>query len=278
MNVRPLLILVFFSFAAVVCAGSPPLAMSPGEAFAYRVGWGIFGGAGEIHVSAHGETLADLPQLRLITTTATRGFIRLLYPFDAAAESIFDARDGRLLATRATSAAGHEHTATSMVFDYDHATASYVDRLHPERNKPALPIPPGNPADLITSLVQARTYAMKPGDKRPALVLFDDEFYELTIFADHYEKIRTPLGEFETLVLIPRMEKNPKGMFKRGGEVRVWITQDRRHLPVKFEVKLKFGTATAQLIRYAPPTAPALAESAPPPFLRWDGASLAGSK
>jgi hypothetical protein len=263
MNIRPFLLLVLFPLTAA-CAGSPPLALSPGEAFTYRVGWGIFGGAGEIKISARNEILAGLPQLRFTTTTATRGFIRVLFPFDAAAESIFDPRNGRLLATHATSAAGYQHTEAGMVFDYVHATASYVDRLHPERNKPALIIPSGSPADLITSLVQARTYPLKPGDKCPALVLFDDEFYELTIVADHYEKIHTPLGDFETLVLIPRMENDPKGMFKRGGEVRVWITQDTRHLPVQFEVKLKFGTAIARLTAYAPPAATMLAQDTPP--------------
>jgi hypothetical protein len=262
MNARPFLLLVLLPLATAR-ADSPAFALRPGETFTYRVGWGIIGGAGEIKISARNETLAGLPQLRVTTTTATRGLIHVIYPFKATAESLFDRRDGRLLASEASSTAGPRGTRASIVFNYSQRTASYVDYLHAERNKPALAIPPGSPADLMTSLVQARAYTMKPGDKRPVLVLFDDEFYELTIFADHYEKIRTPLGRFDTLVLIPRMEKEPKGMFKRGGEVRVWITQDARHLPVKFEVKLKFGTATAQLTGYTPPAAELAQEANP---------------
>ncbi|HSY53165.1 MAG TPA: DUF3108 domain-containing protein [Opitutaceae bacterium] len=253
MNIRAFGLLLFFPLAGVCASSSPTLALRPGETFTYRVGWGIFGGAGEIKISAHKVTRAGSSELRLITTTATRGFIHLIYPFTAVAESIFDPHNGRLLSTRAFSAAGYKHTEASMVFDYAHAAASYVDRLHPERNKPTLVIPSGNPADLITSLIEARTYAMKPGDTCPALALFDDEFYQLTIVADHYEKIHTPLGDFKTLVLIPRMDKDPKGMFKRGAEVRVWITQDDRHLPVQLEVKFKFGTAIAHLTAYTPP-------------------------
>lgn len=253
MNLRPLLLLAFLPWVGLR-ADPSELALKSGEALTYRVGWSVLGGAGEIKISAQSELLAGLPQLRLTTTTATHGLARALYPFKAEAESIFDQRDGRLLAAKEWSTAGSRGTRASIVFNYAQGTASYVDYLHTERNQPALTIPPGRPADLITSLVLTRGYGMKPGDQRPIVVLFDDEFYALTLFADHYEKIHTPLGDFDTLVLIPRMEKDPKGIFKRGGEVRVWISQDERHLPVKLEVKLKFGTATAQLTAYTPPS------------------------
>jgi hypothetical protein len=69
-----------------------------------------------------------------------------------------------------------------------------------------------------------------------------------------YEKITTRLGSFDTLVLEPRMEKTPpKGMFKRGSNVRVWIAQDERRLPVKFEVEFKFGAGVSTLTDYMEP-------------------------
>jgi hypothetical protein len=54
------------------------------------------------------------------------------------------------------------------------------------------------------------------------------------------------------------MDKTPpKGMFKRGSAVRVWIAQnDPRRLPVKFEVELKFGSGVATLVAYQPPASP----------------------
>jgi len=86
------------------------------------------------------------------------------------------------------------------------------------------------------------------------------------IFHRHgYEEIRTPMGKFRTLRLTPRMEKSePKGMFKRGSEVHVWISQDGRRLPVRFEVEFKFGARVATLIDHQivpsiEPTAPSVA-------------------
>ena len=97
--------------------------------------------------------------------------------------------------------------------------------------------------------------------------MFDDEFYELLIYAEGFDRVHTPWGDCKALVLEPKMETNPKGMFKRGGEVRVWISQDDRKLPVKFEVAMKFGTGTAYLTEYHPPEKPiaALADAAAHP-------------
>ena len=64
---------------------------------------------------------------------------------------------------------------------------------------------------------------------------------------------RTPLGVYQTLVLIPRMENNPKGLFKKGGEIKVWIAQDASNLPVKMQLKLNFGAATLLLSDYQAP-------------------------
>jgi hypothetical protein len=73
------------------------------------------------------------------------------------------------------------------------------------------------------------------------------------------------MGMFKAIVLEPRMDKTPpKGMFKRGSSVRVWIAQDRHRLPVKFEVEFKIGTGTATLESYEGPS-PALPPDAKDP-------------
>jgi hypothetical protein len=237
-----------------------PLALRDGEVLTYRVGWGIFFRAGEIKISA--QTAAEPPaRLRVVTTTETKGLARALYAFEGRADALFDAA-GRLLTTTETTKAPNKETKTTVVFDYDKSTVSYANAL--ESGKDAmLPFPGGAPLDLITSLVQTRTWNLKPGEQRDAVVLVDDEFYELTIHALRYEEVETSFGTFNTLVLEPRMDKTaPKGMFKRGGGVKVWISQDELHLPVRFQVEFKFGSGVATLRHYQPPAA-ALAEAQP---------------
>ncbi|HEX2853783.1 MAG TPA: DUF3108 domain-containing protein [Opitutaceae bacterium] len=240
-------------FLLPLCLGAKP-ALEAGESLTYRVGWGILMGAGEIRIRADAVPPPDgRPRLQVITTTATRGFARALFPFDARAESVYDVVTGRLLFTSETSKSEKKETKTSVMFDYAKTAATVTD-VQNGATPVVVKMPAGDPQDLIMSLVQTRRWNLKPGEHKDALVIFGDDFYELTIYAERYEEVRTPLGTFNTLVLAPRMEKAPpKGMFKRGGAVKVWIAQDERRLPVKFQVDFKFGAGVATLIRHVPP-------------------------
>jgi hypothetical protein len=79
---------MLFRAVACLCLICPtlkadPLALSDGEVMTFRVGWGIFIHAGEIAISARKETDKPEPQLRVTTTTATRGFLGGFFPFEA---------------------------------------------------------------------------------------------------------------------------------------------------------------------------------------------------
>jgi hypothetical protein len=251
------LALIFLSAVAFTPL-SAQLALRPGEVLTYRVGWSLFNNAGEIKIfTENSAPESNPPHLLTVTTTATRGLARKLYAFDARAEALVDARTGQLRAHLETSTTSNKNTRNRTTFDYATRTAFYRDEFNPAKNLD-FPLPAGEPLDLILSLINTRTWDLKPGEHRDALVLFEEEAYELTIRAVRYESITTPLGTFNTLVLEPRMEKTPpKGMFKRGSAVRVWIAQnDPRRLPVKFEVELKFGSGVATLVAYQPPAPP----------------------
>lgn len=234
-------------------AAEAPLGLQDGEVLTYRVAYGIFANAGEIKITANSELNDGQPFLSVVTTTSTRGFLRSLFPFQAQSDSIFDARTGRMTVHTETSASNKKKTNYALEFDYAGSTLRYTDFINSANNE-TLPLPAGNPNDLITSLVQTRTWNLKPGETRDLSVLFDKDVYLLTIHALRYEKVKTPLGTFDTLVYEPRMEKTPpKGMFKRGSAVHVWISQDEQKLPVKFEVEFKFGAGVANLAKYQPP-------------------------
>ena len=252
--------------AALRGAEVPSLPLTDGEKLTFRVAWAIVPGAGEIKIAAQHETVAGTPRLVVTTTTATRRLARFLLPFDAEAKSVFNLATGQLVSLDEHSKQRDKVGELHVDFDLSARKAAYARKL-PAESTESLDIPEGNPTDLIMGLLQTRSWDLKPGEKRDALVLFDRDFYELTIYMARYEDVRTPLGNFKATVLEPRMEKTPpKGMFKRGSSVRVWIAHDERHLPVKFEVEFKIGTGTATLEAYEAPAAkPTAAPHAPNP-------------
>lgn len=245
-----LTLLLLLAFGTTLRAS--PLALRAGEQLVYKVSWAIFPGAGEIKIEATNPP-ASPDQLAVVSATATRGLAKALMYFEARAESIFDLKTGQLLTIHEKSTQRskvQEHIAT---FDYTKREATYK-KLVPAEDPRSQPIPTGDPSDLIMALLQTRHWDMKVGDKRDALVLFDDDFYELTIHAVREEQVTTKLGTFNTIVMEPRMDKTPlKGMFKRGSTARVWIAQDERKLPVQFQVEFKVGTGTARLESHRPP-------------------------
>ena len=232
--------------------------MLPGESFTFRVAWGPLDKAGTIQVAAAAVADAGEPRTEVVVHTASSGLVRRFCPFEAEARSLFDPDDGRLLSTTATTRTRKKTIRSSITFDASAARATYVDLDDPARNR-TLSLPDTPPMDLVMMLVEARGWSLKPGDIRDVAVLFDNDLYSLTLHALRHERVRTDNGSREALLVTPRMDKNPRGLFKRGGEIRVWLDRAAPHLPVRCEVKTKAGTALALLTSYRSPDAPPVA-------------------
>jgi len=229
---------------------APYSAFAHGEEFVYRVSWGIFGRAGEIRIRATRDSLEGREVCRLTVKTASKGFVRGLFAYEDVAEAFIDAADGRLLRATDVAQNGERSSDAVTVFDYEKRRAKHEDRARPGRNC-EFDIPQGEAIDLISALVQTREWATEPGVKRDALIFAGRDIFPVTITAESFERIRVGRTETNTLLLVPRMAtEEPRGIFKRGGEIKVWISLDGVKLPVRMQLKLGFGTATLHLVEH----------------------------
>jgi hypothetical protein len=153
MNCR--LLLPLFFLLALTTAGEEtrPAIMNAfhnGESFTFHVGWGIFSHAGEIVITSKTEILEGLPQLRVSTVTSTQGLAHAVYPYINHAESIFDAKTGRLLAASEDGTDGKRQSKSMVVFDYNKREAVFRDYVRPQRSttltNPRLESQTGRPA------------------------------------------------------------------------------------------------------------------------------------
>lgn len=253
-----LILLPAVAFGLGFLASPSPLAaqtaLQAGEELTYSVRWAVLPSAGQIRIAASQQNVEGAPRLNITTQTETRGLAKSLMTFQARSESIFDQDSGQLISLHESSVARSKRSDYSLRFDYAKRQALLANQGADEPR--ALDLPEGDPADLITTLMKTRLWDLSVGEARDVLVSFRDDFYVLTVHAIKQENVKTPLGDFETLVLEPRMERTrPKGMFKRGGTVRVWVSRDELRLPVRFQVEFKIGTGVATLVKYTAPAA-----------------------
>ncbi|WP_157772456.1 DUF3108 domain-containing protein [Lacunisphaera limnophila] len=246
--------LLLFLLLPGLALAAPFTAIRDGESFTYKVGFAIFSHAGNITLSGQAETTPGQDRIRVTADTRSRGMVRGLYEFDSTAVALIDRPTGRLLGVKETGADPKRPIDNEFQIDYEKRVATFTDRVRTHRSA-TLPLPgDSDPIDLISALVQTRDWDLKPGEKRDLVVQFGRDFYPLSIHAEGYEEVRTPMGKYRTLVLVPRMDPaKAKGLFKRGGEIKVWIAQDGSKLPVKMQLKLNFGAATLLLSEYQPP-------------------------
>lgn len=262
---RRLLVASLALMATLSSAAAPFTAMRDGERFRYRTGWGIFAHAGEVIIEAHRDTLEGRPVFRITTQISSRGVVRGLYTFDNRGELVIDEASGRILQAAESGRAGSKKQGSLTVFDYERGVARHTDEERPHRNR-EFTLPQGDPIDLISALIQTREWQAQVGDRREALVYFGRDLYPIVLRADGKETVRTPAGSVATLRLVPSMEREePRGVFRKGGEIKVWVSEQEPRLPVQMQLKLNFGSALLTLIehRIEPRSKPATAAAVP---------------
>lgn len=105
---------------------------------------------------------------------------------------------------------------------------------------------PGPVQDILSSLYFLRTKPLKVGDEVVLDVNTRDN-WPLVIKVTKKQRIEVPAGEFDTIVVEPFIRQ--EGIFiQKGKRMQVWLTDDKRHLPVYLSVDVFFGSVTAALM------------------------------
>jgi hypothetical protein len=110
--------------------------------------------------------------------------------------------------------------------------------------------------DNIPSCVQdplSAVYLLRMSPLRIAYVQsfvigYDDRIKEVESSVEKQENIETPAGKFFAWNI--RTTALMGGLFKEGGQFRIWLSADERKIPVQFEVRVKLGKVMGKLKRY----------------------------
>ena len=97
--------------------------------------------------------------------------------------------------------------------------------------------------NVFSAAYYIRTFTLTPGKKFQFRVAHENENLTLNCQVLRREKLSTPAGEFDTVVVKPEIALD--GVFKPVGDIFVWFTDDDRKQIVRLESKIKIGKIVA---------------------------------
>lgn len=100
--------------------------------------------------------------------------------------------------------------------------------------------------DPIGVIYYLRSLPLTIGDEIHLAIFDGRRLRKIAIAVSGIEQIKVPAGEFECLVLKPTPLDN-KRLTSADGILHLWLTDDRRRIPVRIEQKASFGTIVLRL-------------------------------
>ncbi len=99
--------------------------------------------------------------------------------------------------------------------------------------------------DPFSAIYCFRTKNLRPDYVHKALVGHDTRIKEITCRVVKQENIHAPAGKYPAWKV--EVVSLMGGLFKDGGQFRMWFSADKRKMPVQFDVKVKLGSVVGKL-------------------------------
>jgi hypothetical protein len=105
--------------------------------------------------------------------------------------------------------------------------------------------------DIVSAFYYIRTLDLthsRRGDVIHLQNFFDGQTHPLDIRVLGHQQVETDAGTFECAVIEPMVVQG--GLFKSEGSIKIWMTDDDNHMPVKMSSKIIIGEIEAKLVKY----------------------------
>jgi len=192
-------------------------------------------------------------RLKIISTANSADWVSKFYHVDDKVESILEFNSiKRSLLYRMVLKEGRHRRHKEYIFDYQLKRVSFINYL--ENTNEFYQIE-GRIFDPLSAFYLVRDMQLKVGNsvfvpvfdtKRIKNVDIEKRVWNLEVKVLRKEKIETPLGVFNTIVIEPVMES--EGVFSRSGQILIWLTDDDKKIPVLLKSKVTVGSIVAELI------------------------------
>jgi hypothetical protein len=213
----------------------------PGERMEYAVSYGVIP-AGSMTIRVAGlEEYAGRLAYHFVFEAQSNRAVSFLFELATMEESWFDARELYSLRYRRVQTENDKVRNKDVRFDQARNL-----QIEGDQTRPASP----RAVDQVAMMYYLRTLPLRAGATYVLRNQADPDDNPLTIRVLKQERIRVPAGTFETMVIDLNV-RTDSGIFKKGGENRIWVTADARRVPVRISSKIGLGSFQAELVDFA---------------------------
>jgi hypothetical protein len=214
----------------------------PGESMEYSVKYGVLP-AGSLEIRIENlDTLNGRPAYHFVFRAESNDAISYVYDIRSLEESWFDAREFYSLRYKRRSTENDRTRVKEYAFDHER-------NLRIEPNGDVEPTSP-RAVDQVAMFYYVRLLPLDPGSKFVLRNQVDPDDNPVTVTVLKKERVKVPAGSYDTFVLDLDVITDG-GLFKKGGENRIWVTADALHVPVRISSKIGVGAFQAELVDYA---------------------------
>jgi len=239
--------------ALLVCALSVPsqVVSLPGkESLSYSIEWRLFN-AGRAKIDFNtlsGPKAGHEMKLHLESSGIVSKLFKVEDDYSSLLGAGFCAQSAQMQIHE-----GSRLREANVTFDAEAKRASYLERDKTKNNAVILSKEIDIPScvhDVVGGLFFIRTLNLEQGQSTQVPVSDGKKSVMVKVEAQGREDVKTPLGTFKTMRYEVGLFNG--ALYQRSAHVNVWLTDDRRRLPVQIKVRMTFtiGTITMTLDKH----------------------------
>ena len=216
------------------------LSVAWGEKLVYSAGFRLFD-AGEAVFTSQSKILNDEPVLLITSTIKTNSFLSRFYNVNDVVKIWSNKDDFTLIKIEKNVNEGSYHLDYSAHVTEDLKLVSAKKMIQLESKV----------YDPISAIFMLRKQPLTEGDSYKFTTVENGIIQKVNVMVGGIEKVSVPAGKFNTRQIIP-ISDDGVPLFKHDGKMKVWYSDDVRHLPVKMEQKTNVGTLILKLKKFTP--------------------------
>jgi hypothetical protein len=216
-----------------------------GETLTFQLKWGVIPVGEAVLKVLPVETINGIQSYHFVMTAKTYPVMDVLYKVRDRIDAYADLKMNRSILFKKRQEEGKTKRNVVVDFDWKNQEAQYSNF---EKKKTPIPILPGS-FDPLSILYYTRLLDLKEGSELRCPVTDGKKSMIGKAKVLKRETIKLKSGLYDTYLLEPEL-KHIRGVFEKSknATMKLWITADKRRIPVKIKSKVIVGSFVGELI------------------------------